>query len=195
MGVDFAPWQSFDSSQLVTIACQGFSDVDQAKLDTYRQMYRPVVTATFGNRNRAFGSQQPTAMAGDGNFHSQEETPEVQRVRDRLGLRSVDSDSGLAGAGDDGGGDATGARTSRSDKSDLSSAGAGARTDRSDRSDRSSARLSRRRFLGSLGQTFGRSPAVRRSASTGIPRGSADGGHFHGSVDQESVNEQIMQVG
>ena len=85
--------QSFDSSQLVTIACMGFGDVSKSKLEPYRQLYRPIVTATFGNKS--VGGPVSTF-----NTNASLETPEAAKVREKLGLRSIPGESGAAGRED-----------------------------------------------------------------------------------------------
>ena len=155
--------QSFDCSQLVTIACQGFIDVDKNRLDEYRQMYRPIVTATFGN----------------GKVSNAVDTPEAAKVRDKLGMRSLDDS-----------------------RTELNQDGVGGDTDRtsvstaSNASQPSSARLLRRRFLGSQSSLGLLSPfnrqqnSVRRSASTStgiLPDTST-------RIGDEGVSEQIMHL-
>ncbi|QDZ25980.1 Rab-GTPase-TBC domain-containing protein [Chloropicon primus] len=180
--------QSFDSSQLVTIACQGFSDVSQNKLEPYRDLYRPIVTTTFGNKR----VPDPVSSYTGGAVDPALETPEAAKVRDRLGLRSLDNgtSSHAEMEGEDGIVDMGGI----SDRSSLSSA-------RSNASGSASARHLRRRFLGSHGSfgllsPFSRHNSVRRNVSTGmIPHGgSGTARNGDPALQQDSMNEQIMQL-
>ena len=139
--------QSFDSSQLVTIACQGFSDVNENKLEPYRQLYRPIVSATFGHGNKVSDPvssyTDPTSSTSGGDHHGMD-TPEAAKVRDKLGLRPIDNVANSIQEEEDI--IDMGKVSSRSTRSNVSTA--------SNASGSASARLLRRRFLGSHG-SFG----------------------------------------
>ena len=182
--------QSFDSSQLVTIACQGFSDVNENKLEPYRQLYRPIVSATFGHGKKVSDPVSSYTDPMGGSSHHGMDTPEAAKVRDKLGLRSIDNGASSHQEEDDI--IDMGKVSSRSNASTASNASGSA-----------SARLLRRRFLGSHGSfgllsPFGRNNNVRRSASTGIPQGVGTSVSAHRNSDpglqQENMNEQIMQL-
>jgi hypothetical protein len=191
--------QSFDSSQLVTIACQGFSDVNKGKLEEYRQLYRPIVMQTFGRNNfgAAPSSSSSSYMGSDKSANQTEDTPEVARVRDRLGLKSIDESDPSAMQSTQGDPDTARTNTSTASGGNLSSS-----------------RLLRRRFLGTHGSfgllsPFSRQNSVRRAVSTssafGFNGGSSSqnmmtnqqgpGGHAALGENADSiVNEQIMQL-
>ena len=170
------PVQSFDSSQLVTIACQGFADVDEGKLDPLRRLYRPIVTQTFG---RGMGGSEPDDP------NPALETPEAARVRERLGLRPLEGRQEMSDVADEG---------SLSDRSASSVGQGSARSAGS-----ASARALRRRLLGSHGSfgllsPFQRHGHVRRNVSTGGIPIAPGGKHSDNPNGHDALNDQVLQL-